>query len=952
MSSDYQFKRIISYVLVLFLIIGMMPMHAHAAEHGRRTATEPQLAISGDASYFVGDALKLTVSCEIGSYTEDVTAKAVLTGYDMNTAGDQTVTASYGGLTAEYAIQVREKEFQDPVTGIRAEVSVPGAAALTVSEVSADSEIFRGVSGLLRSSAGYEIRLPGHAAGTDVLVALPIPENAAVCTVYRVSDDRTIAKMDIVGSENGFALFSTDSLGAFLIGRAVFPEPLENTLVTPGTTFEKKTVYVRVDSFEHNGNYILVGENKSDGGSPIACLNNSGSVGWEGVTVCTDAITSDSVTYSDGYLEAASPNAVWTAAGNAASGYTLSNGGRYIAGTDAGTLKRTASQAVRMVYDASSARLKTAGSTAGSLSHSASGSSSSPSGNLWIYKEVDVLTSAPVTYTLQAQDVLHELSSRTARLQFSLLADGEAAELPVDAVYSFETIKDHSSIVANISVDGIIIFTNAVGSCYVKISCSWSEGTVYKYVKVTTETDPNACAHNYTATAQQPTCTEEGFVIYTCQCGHTRTEVLEALGHRYKTTVTAPTCTEEGYTTCTCQCGEMYISNFIGALGHAYEVDTVNVSCNADGYITYTCACGDSYSEIVFADGHIYDAEVIAPTCEDMGYTVYTCPCGDIYVSDYIDPPGHTYEAVTTEATCTSDGYATYTCPCGDTYSEVLKSTGHRFEAVVTAPTCTVDGFTTYACPCGESYISDHQEALGHNYEPVTAAPTCESNGYTGTACSLCGDTIVTEETPASDHSYEAVITAPTCTAEGFTTYTCACGDSYTADETQALGHSYTAAEKDGSMVYTCQCGHSYSEADASGYRLSNAFSSGAQHVITFCSDGKYYALSHADNRISVVQVAVSDGMIISAVTPELLWTYANGKLSYESDGTACYLYNASAGSWWGRLLFGSLSISSANSSTVSFSEGRLKISSLYLRFSGSSVSLRRSASTICIFAE
>ena len=45
-------------------------------------------------------------------------------------------------------------------------------------------------------------------------------------------------------------------------------------------------------------------------------------------------------------------------------------------------------------------------------------------------------------------------------------------------------------------------------------------------------------------------------------------------------------------------------------------------------------------------------------------------------------------------------------------------------------------------------------------------------------------------EAEAHEHSYEAVVTAPTCTEGGYTTYTCSCGDSYTADETEALGHT------------------------------------------------------------------------------------------------------------------------------------------------------------------
>ena len=42
------------------------------------------------------------------------------------------------------------------------------------------------------------------------------------------------------------------------------------------------------------------------------------------------------------------------------------------------------------------------------------------------------------------------------------------------------------------------------------------------------------------------------------------------------------------------------------------------------------------------------------------------------------------------------------------------------------------------------------------------------------------------------EHSYTAVVTEPTCTEPGYTTYTCTCGDSYTADETPALGHNWS----------------------------------------------------------------------------------------------------------------------------------------------------------------
>ena len=68
-------------------------------------------------------------------------------------------------------------------------------------------------------------------------------------------------------------------------------------------------------------------------------------------------------------------------------------------------------------------------------------------------------------------------------------------------------------------------------------------------------------------------------------------------------------------------------------------------------------------------------------------------------------------------------------------------------------------------------------------------------------------------------HNYTSVVTAPTCEDKGYTTYTCTCGDSYTADETKATGHSYktttvapTTSSK-GYDLHECKvCGKSYKD--------------------------------------------------------------------------------------------------------------------------------------------
>ena len=69
------------------------------------------------------------------------------------------------------------------------------------------------------------------------------------------------------------------------------------------------------------------------------------------------------------------------------------------------------------------------------------------------------------------------------------------------------------------------------------------------------------------------------------------------------------------------------------------------------------------------------------------------------------------------------------------------------------------------------------------------------------------------------EHNYKSgVTTEPTCTEAGVITYTCACGDSYTAT-INAVGHSYSAQEtteptctEAGVRTYTCTCGATYDE--------------------------------------------------------------------------------------------------------------------------------------------
>ena len=324
--------------------------------------------------------------------------------------------------------------------------------------------------------------------------------------------------------------------------------------------------------------------------------------------------------------------------------------------------------------------------------------------------------------------------------------------------------------------------------------------------------------------------------------------IAPAHEHSYEAVVTAPTCTEGGYTTYTCACGDSYTADETAALGHSdgrvvAENEKPN-TCTEGGYydaVIYCTVCGvETYRSHIVTEptGH-FPAEVsgYAATCTEPGLTdgQWCCVCGEwIVPQEEIPALGHSYEAVVTAPTCTEGGYTTYTCAtCGDSYTadetEALGHTGGRVVVENEKPnTCTEGGYydaVMYCTVCNAELYRETiiTEPIGHSPVEVSGKPaTCTRPGLTnGQQCCVCNEWIVPqEEIPALGHSYEAVVTAPTCTEGGYTTYTCACGDSYTADETEALGHNYEGVitvepgcTETGVMTYTCTvCGDSYTE--------------------------------------------------------------------------------------------------------------------------------------------
>lgn len=91
----------------------------------------------------------------------------------------------------------------------------------------------------------------------------------------------------------------------------------------------------------------------------------------------------------------------------------------------------------------------------------------------------------------------------------------------------------------------------------------------------------SAHTHSYTsAITKKATCTDKGIKTYSCSCGDSYTEDIDALGHDYHSVTTQANCTEDGIITYTCsRCNDSYTEDIV-ALGHDY-VDGICSRCNA-----------------------------------------------------------------------------------------------------------------------------------------------------------------------------------------------------------------------------------------------------------------------------------------------------------------------------------------------------------------------------------
>ena len=320
---------------------------------------------------------------------------------------------------------------------------------------------------------------------------------------------------------------------------------------------------------------------------------------------------------------------------------------------------------------------------------------------------------------------------------------------------------------------------------------------------------------------KEPSCTAEGTMTHTCNtCGETIIFVIEP-GHDWDETVTKEaTCTEDGVATRVCKlCGEE--ETIVIPAGHKWNegVVTKEPTCTEKGLKTVTCTvCGTTEEQEIPELGHnFYNGvctrcgakipDIITPDTEHPDYGMYFL-VDDIrsnYGTELINEYGvyldHNPDAriekvgiyLTQEGNlwrrciaCVGEGitYATYVPYLS--YGSDIKYTGlnsgdiniYRLAKNDKGIWCYND-YTTI----GVNLTDWRGNLLLSLYDIGQAgAKTRIFDDLEAMKRWLAGE-------PEHTCSHTAVVTAPTCTADGYTTYTCSCGDTYTADPVTKLGH-------------------------------------------------------------------------------------------------------------------------------------------------------------------
>lgn len=343
--------------------------------------------------------------------------------------------------------------------------------------------------------------------------------------------------------------------------------------------------------------------------------------------------------------------------------------------------------------------------------------------------------------------------------------------------------------------------------------------------------------HTYIENKVPSTCTTDGVIEYTCDCGYSYTAANEndKASHKWndeKDIIISATCGTSGVKATKCSaCGaidETTIETYKADGEHNYKTETVvEATCNNKGVVVSTCTiCGAMKYEVKDQLSHQWtNAKEVQATCKSAGYIVKECSlCKEKYIDENSIKPvtNHSLSTVTTNPTCVGTGYQKTSCSkCDYSEIEIIPATNeHNVPetwTTVTEATCGASGLKTRECSvCHGMKEYEIIPATGeHTYNKdddsqwkETTAPTCENNGIETIYCSVCNSVMDTRLIEAKGHDYQKDFEksyAATCEKDGLEVSVCAnnCGN-VKNEIINKLGHAY---EKTAETEATCTTG-------------------------------------------------------------------------------------------------------------------------------------------------
>ena len=198
--------------------------------------------------------------------------------------------------------------------------------------------------------------------------------------------------------------------------------------------------------------------------------------------------------------------------------------------------------------------------------------------------------------------------------------------------------------------------------------------------------------HKYEMNVTEPTCYEQGYTTYTCECGKEYTDaVVDALGHDdVKYSAQSPTCTESGWEAYT-ECSRCGLSTYkdTPATGH-YTVESLffEIFENDDGtlFVEADCVLCDTFTHVTFDP---YGLAVTPENKAELGISEYRPTIPTVY---HVGDEWYVITAIGQNAFKNCTSYTEINLP--KTLNTIAES---AFEG------CT--GLTTLDLPDGVTYI-------------------------------------------------------------------------------------------------------------------------------------------------------------------------------------------------------------------------------------------------------